>query len=125
MVAQRLHNRETGFADAWNFGPIAPCDTTVAEFVDLFAEAWGNEQIAWQTAVSPLAETAELRLDSQKAVSSLAWQPLVPQVNAIRETASWYRSFLVDKADPLDLCNQRLDQFLDDWANAESGASPN
>jgi CDP-glucose 4,6-dehydratase len=117
MLAERLHNGEADLADGWNFGPTTGSDMSVTEFVKCFAEAWGQKQSWHKPRDEPLPESLSLRLDSTKAVSQLGWQPLISQKNAIRETASWFRSFLIDGTDPARLCNEQIDRFLSNWAS--------
>ncbi len=82
-------------AQAWNFGPPEDQELSVLEMVHLFRAAW----VAVRAAESlppvnmvqrTMHETAELRLDTTKAMQELGWAPVLDAQKTIEMVASWY-----------------------------------
>lgn len=112
MLAERLHADADGFAEAWNFGPLAGEEMCVREVVSLFAQEWGSRG-GWRMADGPQpAEAPLLRLDPSKAVDQLGWRPSLSQAEAIREAAAWYRAFLTQEADAVNLSHTAIERHL-------------
>lgn len=95
LLAQRLWQFGTADAEAWNFGPPEGSPVSVAEVADKFVRSWADSP-SWKSAsvstTTPPVESAELRLNAEKAVSRLGWSPRLDLDTAIRWTADWYRS---------------------------------
>ncbi len=93
LLAERLAEDGTAFAEAWNFGPAADQMLTAAAIADAFAGAWGPDA-SWIAAPEPgaLRETARLVLGSEKAQTRLGWRPRLTAAEAVAATAEWYRA---------------------------------
>jgi CDP-glucose 4,6-dehydratase len=62
----------------WNFGPVERPTTSVAEVADALVRCWGPDA-RWKAAASPgIPETAQLEIDSSKAVEQPGWMPKWP-----------------------------------------------
>jgi len=83
----------TTWCDAWNFGPPAGDDVRVEELVDRFIAAWGRGSWEDVSASGQPAETAILRLCPDKAIAQLGWRPRWDVAEAVRRTATWYRTY--------------------------------
>jgi CDP-glucose 4,6-dehydratase len=60
---------------------------------------------------NPVKESGVLALDSTKAMHYLGWRPIWPTMEAINETADWYRDFL-DGKDVVDITATQLARFV-------------
>jgi CDP-glucose 4,6-dehydratase len=90
LLAERLVERGSEFAEAWNFGP--DFDLPVSVIADRLAAGWGKEAV-WKrdTAAHP-PEANYLQLDCSKAKTRLGWKPLIDIENALATTVDWYRA---------------------------------
>jgi len=111
VLAQRLTDSGSDFAQAWNFGPAPGDPLTVADVAERFVQAWGGEA-AWVVERGPQPREAPLlALDSAKARARLGWRQRLPAATAIEWTARWYRSFQAgERADAL--CERQIDQYM-------------
>jgi CDP-glucose 4,6-dehydratase len=82
------------YARAWNLGPGAAGDATVADIAERLARAWGNgarvERAA--DAANP-HEAGLLRLDSSEAAARLGWAPRWSVEQALEHTVLWHRAW--------------------------------
>jgi CDP-glucose 4,6-dehydratase len=79
---------------AWNFGPAAGAEMTVAALTAAFLASWGERDYPVEHMEPPHHETTTLRLDAARARERLGWQPLLDGAAAIEWTAGWYRRYL-------------------------------
>lgn len=90
LLGQRLLEGHLAFADAWNFGPAAEDNRTVAEVLSELKRFW--PELAWRLSESPQPHEANLLyLDCSKARSQLQWEPVWSLQEGIAMTADWYR----------------------------------
>lgn len=92
LLGQRLLEGDVQCADAWNFGPAAEGHLSVRAVVDEFAMRWPDVRMQDDKGEHP-RETAELRLNWDKARRALGWQPVWDAAQMLQRTADWYRSF--------------------------------
>ena len=121
-LAAQLHPARTSeerapYCEAWNFGPEEADAAPVQHVVETTIEAWGEGD--WQDASDPDAphEAKLLRLDSDKAARRLGWRPVWGLDEALRQTATGYRS-LMTASDP-----QQVLHILGDQIDAYVGAA--
>ena len=90
LLGERLLADPLVAAEAWNFGPDAAGQLSVAEVVARFARHWpavrcevdGGPQ--WH-------EAASLQLDCRKARTRLGWRPVWDADTTLERSARWYR----------------------------------
>ncbi|WP_369796934.1 CDP-glucose 4,6-dehydratase [Cupriavidus sp. WS] len=115
LLGARLLAGEHEFASAFNFGPDACDNLSVADVLTRLQRHW--PELDWEidsaAAASAPHEARFLYLDSAKARRMLGWSPRWPLDNALAATAEWYR--LVHEAPDLarGLTERQLDQFAD------------
>jgi len=115
VLAEHLHNRTRGSADAWNFGPSSSEAKPVSWVVDRALHHWGNPVQAEYTPQesSVLHEANDLRLDSTRARAHLGWRPKLGADEAIAWAVHWYRTVLSDgftAARPMT--EQQIERFM-------------
>ena len=91
MVAERLFEEGSDFAEAWNFGPADGDTWPVSSVVEHMAALWGNSA-SWHldTANHP-HEAAYLKLDSSKARQLLGWRPVLSLRAALELVVDWHQ----------------------------------
>lgn len=112
LLASRLLAGEAAFADAFNFGPDAADNLTVAEVLTRLQEHW--PELAWQMdrqAGSAPHEAGFLYLDSSKARRQLGWQPTWELTTGLSKTAAWYRTVERTPVEARAITEQQLDEF--------------
>ncbi len=93
LLGARLADARREFAGAWNFGPDAGGDASVAGVLSRLQAHWPD--LRWKTEQAPAPHEARLlRLDNGRARTLLRWQSVWALEEAVAETAHWYRRFL-------------------------------
>jgi CDP-glucose 4,6-dehydratase len=91
-LAERLWD-DSSFSEAWNFGPDASDEASVADVVARLTDLWG-EQIAVEAVAEPQPhEAPALRVDSTKARERLQWEPRWNLEEALRRTVEWAKTY--------------------------------
>ncbi|MDP9203518.1 MAG: CDP-glucose 4,6-dehydratase [Gemmatimonadota bacterium] len=95
QLSEKLWGTEgRGFARAWNFGPDATGDATVAEVAKIAARMWGRDAAVECEALEEVPHEASLlRLDSTDARSKLGWKPRWSLECALEKTVRWYQAW--------------------------------
>lgn len=111
LLGQRLLGGDSSVAEAFNFGPEAADNRSVAEVMDGLQHNW--PELRWQLAPDANAphEAGFLYLDSSKAQRILGWQPRWRLQRALQETAEWYRAVLAQPHRARELCERQIEGF--------------
>ena len=92
-LGQQLLTGRRDFADAWNFGPAAADNASVAKVLGMLEDYW--PKLSWHRSQGEEPhEATHLFLDSSKANARLNWNPLWNLKDALGATASWYQHYL-------------------------------
>jgi CDP-glucose 4,6-dehydratase len=84
---------DNSFAEAWNFGPSASSEVSVATVIDGLTRRWGGN-VHWERDGGEHPhEAAYLKLDCSKATTRLGWRPFLELDDALDLTVEWYRAF--------------------------------
>ncbi|MDD5656997.1 MAG: CDP-glucose 4,6-dehydratase [Elusimicrobia bacterium] len=96
-LARRQLGRPAAHAEAWNFGPLSTPNVTAAQIIAQTLRCWGGG--AWRKPAQRQGppESAQLRLDSRKAVRRLGWRPVYGTSRGVQETVRWYRGHYRDR----------------------------
>lgn len=118
VAAKLLTSDDPQFCSGWNIGPLPGAELSVRGIVELFIDVWGNG--SWRDAsdVNAPREANTLRLNIDKAIWQLGWQPRWSLMEALHRTADWYRQYYQDDSDMQQVC-------LDQIASYESAPQPN
>jgi CDP-glucose 4,6-dehydratase len=89
--------------EAYNFGPEADANNTVAEVVDALAPHWPGFRSAMDRECAPaMKESVLLKLCCDKALAYLGWKATLDFEECVRYTAEWYRAYYApDRPDML------------------------
>lgn len=92
VLCERLFSEGALYGSAWNFGPVAEGERTVAEVVTLFQKAWGINS-GWELEGSQQPhEAGILKLDHSKATQLLNWKPRWAIETAILKIVEWEKA---------------------------------
>ena len=112
MLAEALLDGRAEAAGPFNFGPLDQGRLTVAELAGAFDAGWGSRSHMCAPQAEGPAESALLRLSSDKARRVLGWSPRLTAAAAIAWTARWYRRHLQaapsTRSDTSQLCRADL-----------------
>jgi CDP-glucose 4,6-dehydratase len=97
-------------AGAWNFGPPPDHELPVAWVADECARVWGGRAAWVEDGGEHPHESADLRLDSAKALAGLGWRARIPLTDAISWTVRWHRA-LGEGAGARDLVLGDVERF--------------
>ena len=97
LAAQLSINKEL-HGEAYNFGPSANQNYPVSDLIEEMAKYWDNVQ--WNDislTQEHLHEAGLLKLNCDKALFDLQWQPTLQFEETVRLTVEWYKAFYEQK----------------------------
>jgi CDP-glucose 4,6-dehydratase len=110
LLAERLWRGERDFAAAWNFGPEARDERSVAWVADRLQQLWG-EGARWTTDTDAHPpEATYLKLDISKTAARLGWRPLLDLDNALEWIVDWHKAIAAGEEAPV-MCHRQLDAY--------------
>lgn len=110
ILAEKLYEVGSSFAQAWNFGPGDGGVKPVQWIVERMVHAWG-EEADWVLDSSAHAHEAySLKLDCSKANALLGWSPAWSLEEALKNVLVWYRGFR-DGDDMRSMTFQQISQY--------------
>lgn len=90
LLAEKLCQEPSRFAESWNFGPNEEDAKPVHWIADHVTQLLGNDT-RWIVDQTPQPhEATYLKLDCAKAKSLLSWQPRWSIATGLTETVNWY-----------------------------------
>lgn len=107
LLAQKLYEVGTAYAEGWNFGPNDADAKSVQWIVDRVTQQWGDGA-CWQSddAEHP-HEANHLKLDCSKAKTLLDWQPRWSLARTLEMVVAWQRAYVAQQ----DMREVTLDQI--------------
>lgn len=110
LLAQKLYEHGSGFAEGWNFGPNDDDAKPVQWILDKLTKTWG-EGASWQLDGGEHPHEAHyLKLDCSKAKLRLQWQPRWALADAIENICIWHKAYLAN-ADMREMCMHQIKQY--------------
>ena len=101
-------------ARAFNFGPDARVNQTVAELLDAMASCWPG--VAWEiTSGFEQAghEANLLKLSCDKALQFLKWRAVLQFAETVELTVDWYRSWHEGRVDMAAFTERQIDRYCE------------
>ncbi len=101
-LAQELSQQPDLHGEAFNFGPRAEQNRTVVDLLRDIGKRWGHEETEQSFKVTeniPFHEAGLLKLNCDKALFRLKWEPNLDYQENICLVGDWYKSYYRDKAD--------------------------
>ena len=97
--------------EAFNFGPRAEQNITVVKLIKDLADGWGYVDVEKAIRITgnvPFHEAGLLKLNCDKALFHLKWEPTMVYPETIRFVGDWYRAYYREGA---DMYRMTLDQI--------------
>jgi len=111
LLAEKLLEEGSAFAEAWNFGPKEAQGVCCREVVERAIACWGDGD--WADASSPdtKKEMTLLKLNWERAAKRLNWQPRYSWEEAVEETVRWFRAYL--EGEPMQpFCLAQISRYM-------------
>lgn len=113
LLAQKLYEEGSSFAEGWNFGPNDDDAKSVGRLLDQLATTWGDGAI-WKIDGGDHPREAHcLKLDCSKAKSRLNWQPKWSLDKTINLICLWHMAYLAG-SDMQAMCLHQIKQYEGD-----------
>jgi CDP-glucose 4,6-dehydratase len=114
-LGARLLEGQPGLSgEAFNFGPDANVDQTVAELIEAMATRWPG--VRWHVPKGSEQgghEATLLKLSCDKVLAQLKWRAALQFRETVEFTVDWYRSWHERQLDMYDYSNRQLDRYCD------------
>jgi CDP-glucose 4,6-dehydratase len=110
LLAQKLYEEGTSYAEGWNFGPADEDAKPVQWIVEQLTQQWG-EGASWQLDGGEHPHEAHyLKLDCSKARMRLDWQPRWHLGHALEMIVAWQQAWLA-KQDMRSFTLKQIEQY--------------
>lgn len=111
-----LHNAAPLDGEAFNFGPRSEQNRTVVELLSDLSKIWGFDNVdrAYQVIDNvPFHEAGLLKLNCDKALMHLRWEPNLFYDECVKLTGDWYRAVLREGQDVRALTAGQIRTYQD------------
>jgi CDP-glucose 4,6-dehydratase len=110
LLAQKLYEEGSSFAEGWNFGPNDDDAKPVEWILDKLTKSWG-EGASWKlNGGDHPYEAHYLKLDCSKSKARLHWQPRWSLAKAIDQICIWHKAH-ISGADMQAICFDQIKQY--------------
>jgi CDP-glucose 4,6-dehydratase len=110
LLAKKLYEQGTAYAEGWNFGPVDDDAKPVQWIVEHLTAQWG-EGASWQLDEGDHPHEAHyLKLDCSKARMRLDWQPRWHLAHSLEMIVAWQRAWLT-KQDMRSFTLKQIEQY--------------
>lgn len=110
LLAQKLYEQGTRFAEGWNFGPNDEDANPVEWIVQRLCEYWGEDASYFIDQGEYPHEATYLKLDCSKAKSLLYWQPCWDLEKTLGSIVEWTKGYQ-QGADIKALCLNQISEY--------------
>jgi len=93
VLARSIYSNEQLHGEAYNFGPYAHQDYTVKELIEEMQKYWQDVKWKDESGNVPFHEAGLLKLNCDKALFDLDWEPTLNFEETVKFTAEWYKSY--------------------------------
>lgn len=109
ILAQKLYEKGSEYAEAWNFGPESNDDKPVSWVINKLAKKFPT--VRWElNSIRQPHEATLLKLDISKAKSKLSWFPRWSLETALEKTSDWYEAF-INKQSMADFSIKQINDY--------------
>lgn len=99
--------------EAYNFGPAADQNYSVSQLINEMKKNWKN--VNWESSADnneAHSEAGLLKLNCDKALFDLKWNPALNFEQTVRFSVDWYRNFYEDESmDMHDFCKNQIEEY--------------
>lgn len=114
-LGQALAGAPALHGEAFNFGPRAEQNRTVVQLLEDLGRHWGFASVdrAYSiTADIPFHEAGLLKLNCDKALFHLKWEPTLEYGETVKLVADWYGGFYRDRADMYAITESQIAAYV-------------
>ena len=115
LLGAELAKQADQHGEAYNFGPPAHQNHPVCELIDEMSKHW--DKVRWNDVSQSqehLHEAGLLKLNCDKALFDLKWQPTLQFEETVRMTVEWYKAHYQNPdATMYDFSIQQIEQYVD------------
>ncbi len=99
--------------ESFNFGPRAEQNRRVIELIADVFEHWNKDFDCYQiTGNVPFHEAGLLKLNCDKALFHLRWEPTLFYEECVRMVGEWYAGFYIQNRDVQTITQQQIEQYM-------------
>jgi len=116
LLGKAIYEDGTLHSEAFNFGPRAEQNHTVIQLLSDLGKSFGhgNHEESYNiTDDIPFDEAGLLKLNCDKALFYINWEPNLKYEEMILLVGDWYRSFFSNSSDMLDFTKQQVESYED------------
>jgi CDP-glucose 4,6-dehydratase len=113
LLACRMKENPSLFAEAWNFGPWHTSTIDVLNLTERVIHEWGSG--TWKEVRHKRNAPHEancLKLDIAKSVSKLGWRPVYSIDEAVQQTIAWYKQYYMGDTDMYTFSRNQIAGYL-------------
>jgi CDP-glucose 4,6-dehydratase len=110
LLAQRLYEKGSEYAEPWNFGPNDENARTVEWVVKRLCDQWGKNGTYEIDNGAHLHESYSLKLDCSKARERLGWQPRWNIEQALDKVVEWVQAYRAGR-DVAGVCRHQIEEY--------------
>ncbi|MEB2777652.1 CDP-glucose 4,6-dehydratase [Algoriphagus sp. D3-2-R+10] len=113
-VAAELWNGGEFNGERYNFGPPSENSITVMELLGRLSKSWGFENVNeafFETGEFKFSEAGLLKLNCDKAMFDLKWQPTLNLDELVQFTGDWYYMFYNKPEDVIAFTKQQISDY--------------
>ena len=112
-LAEKLKLNKKLSGHSFNFGPPSNFNYKVIDVVKELSKKWTNASWEIKVKQNKYSESKLLKLNCDKALSLLNWEPTLDFNTTIDMTSDWYYSFYKNKnLNVLEKCRQQIKDFM-------------
>jgi len=93
LLAEKLYESPSQYAQSWNFGPEDNDVKPVSWIADYILNDWGMGNRWIKENAEQLHEATYLKLDCSKAKAELSWKPRWDLAAGLQQTVRWYQAY--------------------------------
>lgn len=111
-LAALLSEKQNLHGEAFNFGPKSENNHTVRDLIVKMSQHWDN--VKWKgdkSKVQKVYEAGLLKLNCDKALMNLHWEPVLDFSETVEMTMQWYRHFYEKEQHTVDLSMAQIERF--------------
>ena len=112
LLAEKLNIDKRINGQSFNFGPSSNCNYKVIDVVKKLSEKWNKSSWEIKNNGNNFSESKLLKLNCDKALSMIEWQPTLDFDTTMRLTNEWYYDFYnLDDINIFDKCCDQIREY--------------
>ena len=110
-MADKLNTDYNLSGESFNFGPLSNNNYKVIDVVKTLSKAWKNSRWEISQMNQSFHESKLLKLNCDKALSLIKWEPTIDFDTTLQLTSDWYYSFYKKNSNAFEKCCEQINSF--------------